>query len=649
MRTKYRLGETEGRWQWERLAPLNAAMTKRKRALNPRRAPLAALLCAAIASAPAGVAAQQAPELFNDSTPPAAATEEVGITYTVELKGIEESDLRSILEGSSQLLSLAGKPPATIIGLRRRAETDVERLQTALRSEGYYAAQIELTIDTEAQPAGVVLDIAAGRRYRVETYEISYVDAPAPPAEVQPALNEIGIEPGMPARAPAIVAAEQSLVGLLQERGHPFARIAERRTFVDHEKTAMTVRLAVDAGAAATLGPLSFTGQQLVATEYLYRIANWQEGVPYDRRVIREMQRSLSATRLFSTVNAETAETPDPDGSLPVTVTLVEREHRSIGFGASFSTDLGPGGEVFWEHRNFFGGNEQLRISGVGSLIEQSGAVDFRKPAFLRPDQALLANITGGLDDTDAFERQSVEGLVALERPYFENWRVSAGVSAGYEIVDEDGDGQEGERRFTLLGVPLTASRDTSDDPLDPASGTRLQLSLTPTTGVGDDTLLFLTAVAGGSAYYAIDEAERFVLAGRARLGSIIGEDTEVLPADRRFFAGGGGSIRGYEYQLVGPLDDDDDPFGGTSLVELGAEVRVRMTEDIGVVPFIDGGTVFDSAWFNDNETLRWAAGLGVRYFTGIGPLRLDVAFPLNPRGDVDDAFQFYVSFGQAF
>ncbi len=621
--------------------------TARKQLRRPCAIALGAFFCATVASLPA--VAQQAEEIHGDTAPPAVEAEETGIDYTVELTGVEDSNLLSVLEASSQLISLAGKPPATVIGLRRRGEADVERLQTALRSEGYYAAEIVLDIETDDRPAKAILNITPGTRYSLGAYDINYVESTPPADSVQPRLEAIDIQIGMPARAPDIVAAERRLITLLQERGHPFARVAERRTFVDREKTDMQVDLSVDAGPQATFGALSFKGQEGVAADYLQRIAEWPEGSLFDRRVLRDVQRSLSATGLFSTVNAETAAMPETDGSLPVMVTLVEREHRSIGAGASFSTDVGPGGELFWEHRNLLGENEQLRVSATGSLIEQSGRLGFRKPAFLRPDQALLADLTGGFEDNDAFERQFVEGLVGLERSFFENWRGSAGVSAGYEIIEDEGDAQTGERQFTLFGLPLTAARDTTDDPLDPASGSRLQFSLTPTTGVGDETLLFLTAVAGGSAYYAVDEAERFVLAGRARVGSIVGADTETLPANRRFYAGGGGSIRGYEFQLVGPLDDDDDPLGGTSLVELGGEIRVRVTEEIGVVPFVDGGTVFDDPWPNGDETLRWAAGLGVRYFTGFGPLRLDVAFPLNPRDDVDDAFQFYVSFGQAF
>jgi len=171
---------------------------------------------------------------------------------------------------------------------------------------------------------------------------------------------------------------------------------------------------------------------------------------------------------------------------------------------------------------------------------------------------------------------------------------------------------------------------------------------VTPYTGEGDDALLFAVGSVSGSAYKALDADRRYVLAGRATLGSLVGEDTDNIPADKRFYAGGGGSIRGYEFQSVGPLDADGDPLGGRSLIELNAEVRVRVTEQIGLVPFVDGGMVFDSIYPDFDEDLRWAGGLGVRYFTAFGPLRMDIAVPLNKR-EFDDSFQFYISLGQAF
>lgn len=606
-------------------------------------------LCALVAGQATVALAGQAPEFVGPKEPEKTEPEEQFARYEVSLEGVEDDNLLSILTESSQLFALKDKPPATVVGLRRRAEDDLDRLRTALRSEGYYQSEVNFDIDGNVTPAEVTLKITPGPRYTLAAYDVTYDGNPPPAEPDQLALKEIGIELGMAARAPAVVQAEQSLVEQLQERGYPFARVRERKTFVNHEKHEMTVKLAIDAGPAAKFGPLSFEGQKDVDPAYLHRLADWPEGEPYDHRVVRDLERRLAATGLFSTANAETAPEPDPDGSLPVTVTLVEREKRSIGASAFISTDIGPGGEIFWEHRNLFGQNEKLRLGATGSPIEQTGHVTFRKPAFLRSDQELLADISGGFEDNDAYQREAVDGLIALERPFLENWRISAGGSLGYEVVDDAADNGEGTRNFTLFGLPLTANRDTTDDPLNPASGTRLQLSLTPYTGVGSKSLLFLTAVAGGSAYYAVDEDERFILAGRARVGSILGEDTDALPASRRFYAGGGGSIRGYEYQLVGPLDNDEDPFGGTSLVELSGELRVRVSDEIGVVPFVDGGTVYDNPIPNGDETMRWAAGLGVRYFTGFGPVRLDVAFPLNPRDRVDEAFQFYISFGQAF
>jgi len=174
-------------------------------------------------------------------------------------------------------------------------------------------------------------------------------------------------------------------------------------------------------------------------------------------------------------------------------------------------------------------------------------------------------------------------------------------------------------------------------------------VSLTPYQVFGDDSFPFVKASIGSSAYYAIDPDARFVLAGRGRFGTLLGADTQQVPAGKRFYAGGGGSIRGYEFQSVGPLDNENDPLGGRSLLEVSAELRIRVTETIGVVPFIDGGTAFDSALPDFGETLRWAGGLGLRYFTAIGPVRLDVAVPINKRENVDDDFQFYVSLGQAF
>lgn len=625
--------------------PYRAARPFGQHRRQPRTAVrLAALLLCLIAGA-VGAEERDGYEWAQPQAEPAATGPTTA--YVPALEGVEDAGLRDILEASSQLFGLVARPPATLSGLERRAEEDLERLQTALRSEGYYAAEAKYRIEEAEGTLDVTLEVTPGPRYSLAAYEIGYEDPDAVATGSRPRLQEIGIDLGMPARAPEIVAAERKLVSLLTERGHPFARVADRKSVVNHEAREMTVRLSVSAGRLARFGPLTVEGLQEVEEDYLRVLVDWSENEVYDRRKVDSTRRNLSGTELFESVAIGSAESPDEDGRVPMTATLVESKHRSIGAGLFYSTDIGPGGEVFWEHRNILGKNESLRLSATGSPVEQLGNAAFRKPSFWERDQNLLANASGGNRNTDAFDQLFAEGYLGLERPWLENWQLSAGAAPAYSILDETD--REDERKLAILGFPLTGVRDDSNDALNPTAGTRLRLTLTPTLGAGSDQLLFLKATVGGTAYYSLDSAERFVLAGRARVGSIVGERTEAVPADRRFYAGGGGSIRGYEFQRVGPLDDDDDPLGGRSLLEVGGEVRIRLTEDIGVVPFVDGGTVFDPPYPDFNETFRWAAGLGFRYFTGFGPLRLDVALPLNPRDDVDDDFQFYVSFGQAF
>jgi translocation and assembly module TamA len=299
---------------------------------------------------------------------------------------------------------------------------------------------------------------------------------------------------------------------------------------------------------------------------------------------------------------------------------------------------------VFWEHRNLFGEGEQLRLTLTAAQIEQGLEASLRKPTYPGLRQSLIFNVSLSNENTDAYDQQSASALAGIESGFLENWLLTAGLAPEFSKVEEMGSNEE----YLLLGMPLTGIRDVRNDLLNPTRGTRLDLTLTPYYGLGPDDPSWLTGTAGGSSYLGIDEDRRFVLANRLKVGFLVGSSNDDVPASKRFYAGGGGSIRGYEFQTVGDLDASNDPIGGRSLIEVSTELRIRVTEQIGVVPFVDGGTVYTSSYPDFSNTFRWAGGLGLRYFTGIGPVRLDVAFPINRR-DTDDTYQFYISFGQAF
>jgi translocation and assembly module TamA len=574
----------------------------------------------------------------------APAPIEGGIPYEVTIEGDLEDDLSALLDQSSRMLSLIDSPPSSLVGLNRRAEGDVERFQTALRSEGFYNAQVTFKIDSNASPIQTVLSVDPGILYLLADYDIHWVGSPAPPADHQPSIDDLGLYIGMTARGPAIVGAQEDLLRRLSRHGYPLARVASREAMVDHDTTTMTVRLDLDAGAAARFGGVIFHGLDTVQEDYARALLTWGEGDEYDSREVESSRRALSGTKLFASIDIEPAESVGPDGTLPIEIAVIEADQRSIGVGANYSTAEGIGGEVFWEHRNFFGRNEHLRVGLTAAEIEQVFSARLRKPLFLRSDQEFLANTEIAHRDTNAFEEYSISGTAGVERSFGEYWSVLLGGTGEFSDITDD----QGQTTFLLFGIPMAAIYDSSDNLLNPTDGARMRASVTPYGGSGDEPLNFAEGTIVGSLYRAIDSDRRFIFAVRGLVGSLVGEETAVIPANMRFYAGGGGSIRGYEFQSVGPLDGDDSPLGGRSVLEVNTELRIRVTETIGVVPFIDGGTAFDNSTPDFEEDVLWAVGLGGRYFSAVGPLRIDFAVPMNKR-EFDDDFQFYISLGQAF
>ena len=331
-----------------------------------------------------------------------------------------------------------------------------------------------------------------------------------------------------------------------------------------------------------------------------------------------------------------------------MTLIVAERPRRVIGFGADFNTSEGFGARVRWTHRNLFGRAESLHLQAEVGRIGKNriGDLDYdvnlryQAPDFLTRDQTLRAEVSGGRENPEAYRREAVAAFIGLDRRLSDTLEVSAGIKGERSKLDDFIDNEP----LDFVSLPAGLRLDTSDDLLDPTSGYRVSLDLTPY--FVDRTFLHTSVAA--SAFHDVRENGELVLAGRVRLGSIAGEELLAVPSDKRFFSGGGGSVRGYAFQAIGPRAPDGRPRGGRSLFELGLEGRVRITDTIGAVPFLEGGQVFEEELPSFKENLQFGAGLGLRYFTPIGPLRLDVAFPIDKRED-DDAFQLYISIGQAF
>ena len=569
----------------------------------------------------------------------------VGISYQVEFDGAMGGKRGELLRKSSLLVTLQDRQPSTLTALERRAAGDLRRLSAVLRSDGYYDAKVDYRIDTSTDPVTVTLIIRRGDPYRLESFEIVYSDGhPGIDLPLDPA--ELGIEVNRRVRAADVVAAGRRTEEIFWEHGYPFGRVVDRRHLIDRKTRTMRVIMTVESGPSATFGPLSVEGTDKVKESYVRSIRPWKTGQQYDRRLLDNYRQDLIDTSLFASVLITKAKNLDESGGIPINLAVEEREHRTIGTGLSWGTDEGFGLSAFWEHRNFFGEDENLRVETRIGEIEQSLSTLYAKPRFRRDDQTLLGVARIKREETDAFDETSAAVAIGLERQLSELWSGRAGLSLELSDITENRD----KRTLWLFGVPAAIIRDSRDVEMNPTRGSRLWLGVAPYLTTGDDNNAFFAGETNISAYKSLHQEDRIVVAGRVRAGSILGESRAEIPASKRFYAGGGGSIRGYQFKKVGPLDDQNDPIGGRSVIELSAEARFRITERIGLVPFLDGGTVFTNPDFTTegDDTIRWAAGLGGRYFTVIGPIRLDVAFPINKR-DVDDDFQFYVSIGQAF
>jgi translocation and assembly module TamA len=565
------------------------------------------------------------------------------IAYRAAIEGVADSELRALLESVSETIRLADRPPPSLIRLRRRAEDDRPRLQQALRSRGYYDARITIAVDPAREPVQVTLQIEPGPPYRLREVTIDSVP-PAPPPTL-PSLAELGIAPGAPALSQAILDAEAGLLAAARAQGYALAALGDRRAVVDHRADAMDLTLVVHPGPLVRFGEISIEGLSAVQEIAVRRRLPWQPGEVITAEALAAGRSALLDSGLFNSVTLALGDEPAADGQLPVTVELSERRHRSIGIGARYRTDEGLGGNISLEHRNLFGQGERLTIDLDGSFIGGFLAGSFRKPDFGRRDQALIADTRLAYENTDAYESLSAGASAGLERILAPKMTISAKLAFRAARVQETG--QE-TNEFYLLSLPVAYTWDRSDDLLNPTRGGRLAIENEPFVDVSGESLSFNKSRLTYSHYLKVLDSPGVVLAGRGSVGTLFGAERDEVPADLRFYAGGGGSVRGFGFQLAGDLDDDDNPLGGRSLLELSGEVRLRLTETIGAVAFVDAGTAFSSSVPDFSEPLRVGVGPGLRYFSPIGPVRLDIGLPVNKR-DSDDSFQIYVSLGQAF
>ena len=558
--------------------------------------------------------------------------------YQVRIKGISSHDLLQEITKVSNSVALQDKPPASLDLLRKRVDEDILLFSQWLRAQGYFGSHIEATLDETAKPLTVTFKVDTGPLFLLRSVEVQIA------GRIETTIPDIGLTLGAPFNAGTLVHSQNRLVREFTKKGFPFAQVADRKIIVDHADHSVAITLFVTPGPLAQFGATRISGLVSVEERVVHDTLPWNEGERFNADLIDAGQKKLTSLGLFSLVRVSPAQELDESGRVPVNVILTERKHRSVGAEISYQTDEGPGISASWENRNLFRGGEQLSFSATFSDFVLSAEGGYLKPFFLRKDQFLRLSSRLADDEPDAYSSRNLKSYSVVERNVTEALRLGGGLGFKVSKVTQLGE----TNHYSFLSLPLTMEYNGSDDPLDPTRGSRLGLKAEPYWDPFKGNPGFAKGYGRYRHYLELLKEPSLVLAGGIGAGSIVGADSAAIPADERFYAGGGGSIRGYAYQSVGPMKDGT-VVGGNYLIELSFEMRLKISDRIGVVGFLDGGNAFASPEPDFRQGLLWGTGVGLRYYSPIGPFRLDIGFPLDRRPGLDDRFQVYVSLGQAF
>ncbi len=543
-------------------------------------------------------------------------------------------------------LSLERRPYPTAAAIRRMGAEDSRIVQRALQAAGYYAASVDFRIDgdtKDGEKLRATFAIEAGDKFTIAQHSVVYDDQgdAGRPASFEAA----GISVNNDADGATLARNQQAFLAKLWETGYPSARIIARRADARLASNEADAVYTFESGPRARFDGVEITGAKRTNVDFLTKLKTWEEGELFDRAKLVDYRDRLADTGLFTTIEVAPGAV-SADGVAPVQVTIAERKQRTVGAGVSFSTSEGPGGRLFLEYRNIAGRGERARGEIAATRVKQAASIELDKPLPGFPGTAYgkLAFIN---ETTDAYDARSIEISGGLAKNWFDD-RLETRAGLGLETSKvEPGLAATAavrpERNF-FVSVPMSAVWDTEDDPLFLNDGVRATLYAIPY--FGSDQFTRLETAARSRLNFGADD--RFTIAGRVRVAATLGQALQTLPVNKRIYSGGGSSVRGYDFQSVGPLDPNGIPIGGRSAVEAAIEARGKITRSVQLAAFLDAGAVYSTSVPDFMGDYLVGAGVGVRYLSGFGPIRLDAAIPLEKR-PTDRSFQLYISLGQPF
>ncbi|MDG1473072.1 MAG: BamA/TamA family outer membrane protein [Ascidiaceihabitans sp.] len=563
-----------------------------------------------------------------------------------------DTDLSAALDAVSLLNALPQDASAQDVLVA--AQADYARLISAFYSAGFFGPTISITIDGReaasippVSPPSIVSQVVirttSGPQFVFGKAEI----APLAARTEMPA----GFAKGAPAGTDILRGAVTTSVDAWRNAGHAKAQPVAQDISADHPNAQLNASVTLDPGPRLTFGDLLLDSKSTVSDERIAEIAGLPTGSVYSPQELRRVTTRLRRTGTFGTVSLTESDTIGPNDTLDITAKITDQTPRRFGFGAEISSLEGLGVSAYWMHWNFLGGAERLRIEGeIEGIGGESGGTDFRlsarfdRPATFNEDTNFYAVAEIERQDEVLYELDTASIEIGIKRFATEKREYTFGI--GIETAHSVD--AFGTRDYTIFTLPVGVQFDYRDDTLDAKKGYYANISATPflsIEGAGNG----LRTYADLRAFYTIETARPLTFALRGQLGSVAGVSQALAPTDFLFYSGGGGTVRGRSYQSLSVDLGGGNLVGGRSFIGLSSELRLEATDTIGLVGFYDIGYIGSESFPNGTDgDWHCGAGVGLRYATGIGPIRLDVAVPVSGP-DTSSDLQIYIGIGQSF
>lgn len=571
-------------------------------------------------------------------------------SYLIEFESsgkdtVLSDEIVTTLKSASQLISLQDIPPVSDSSLKRRAEADIPNLIKALHSLSFYGANVSLKVDFNKNPASLLFSIDEGPVYHFGKFTLNYPKSKETNFSLESiSLEDLGVTLNEKSFPLTILNAEEILLNILEKKGYPFSQIKKREVLIDQVKHLALVSLTVDTGDFCPLGKAHIAGNTTVSEEFIQKKIGWKEGDAFNPKKLELTQNALEQTGLFSSITIE-KRTLEEEGFLPIDIYVEEAKHRSIGLGASYATERGIGAAFDWEHRNVRQMGEKLSFEANIWQATQEVSLYYLIPDFKIPGRNLKLLLDYEHERTKGYSEIHYSGGGLLSRQLNKNTRISYGALYKH-LRDTRSDNNRG---FNILKSPFQLRYSNMDSILDPTTGFSLNFKATPSVQLLKPRFFYSINTLTSTFYLPFAQNNKFVFADKLTIGSIFGANHHSIPPSERFYAGSDNLLRGYHYLTVSPLNHENKPIGGKSMLINSWELRFRQNKTLGFCLFYDAGNVFESYLPDFKEGLLQSAGIGIRYYTPVGPLRADLAFPFNRRKHLDSPFQFYFSIGQTF